>query len=146
MAESSRRSARQDKGIRHSSGGESGRPGVNTGQWCGICHTTPKSLTALRSPAPGGALGIKLPDIALTEAGREALAAWADGADDPGAPEEWQFPRIALDWSERRHLAELELAEAMPADLDRLGGTRTSCGHSYGLGASCPTAPTDGTD
>ncbi|ARF54268.1 PadR family transcriptional regulator [Streptomyces gilvosporeus] len=119
----------------------------------------------------------------LTEAGSEALAAWADGADDPGAPvlkhplvlrvrlghlaapgtlralverhlartraertEEWRFPRIALDWSERRYLAELELAEAMPADLDRLAGTRTACGHSYGLGASCPTARGDGTD
>ncbi|POX37686.1 PadR family transcriptional regulator [Streptomyces sp. Ru73] len=37
-----------------------------------------------------------------------------------GAGTEWDFPRVALGWSERQHLAELELAEAMLADLERL--------------------------
>ncbi|MGW2632516.1 PadR family transcriptional regulator [Streptomyces chattanoogensis] len=112
----------------------------------------------------------------ITEAGRDALAAWADGADDPGSPvlkhplvlrvwlghlaapgtlralverhiertrgelekirdarlraeraeraEEWAFPRVALSWSERRHLAELELAEAMLEDLEDLEGLK----------------------
>ncbi|MER5728806.1 PadR family transcriptional regulator [Streptomyces sp. NPDC002138] len=41
---------------------------------------------------------------------REALAQAAD------APE-WAFPRLVLRWSERRHLAELELADALLADL-----------------------------
>ncbi|WP_330329025.1 PadR family transcriptional regulator [Streptomyces sp. NBC_00536] len=41
---------------------------------------------------------------------REALAHAAD------APE-WAFPRLALRWSERQHLAELELTEALLADL-----------------------------
>jgi DNA-binding PadR family transcriptional regulator len=33
---------------------------------------------------------------------------------------EWAHPQVALRWSERQHLAELELAGAMLADLDRL--------------------------
>ncbi|MET9514257.1 PadR family transcriptional regulator [Streptomyces sp. NPDC002994] len=33
---------------------------------------------------------------------------------------EWGHPQVALRWSERQHLAELELAEAMLADLDGL--------------------------
>ncbi|MFJ5551020.1 PadR family transcriptional regulator [Streptomyces sp. NPDC093225] len=33
---------------------------------------------------------------------------------------EWVFPELALRWSERQHLAELELAEALLADLDEL--------------------------
>ncbi|MFG3281050.1 PadR family transcriptional regulator [Streptomyces sp. NPDC048111] len=106
---------------------------------------------------------------AISEAGRRALAAWADAADAAGPPvlkhplvlriwlghlaaperlralvedhlartearltevraalaraednEEWAHPRIALRWSELRELAELELARAMLADLDRL--------------------------
>lgn len=44
---------------------------------------------------------------------REALAR-AEGVED------WGHPRIALRWSERRQEAELELAEAMLADLDEL--------------------------
>ncbi|MFG2331574.1 hypothetical protein ACGFMM_18305 [Streptomyces sp. NPDC048604] len=34
-----------------------------------------------------------------------------------GVPD-WEHPRIALRWSERQHLAELELARALLADLD----------------------------
>ncbi|MFD7032651.1 PadR family transcriptional regulator [Streptomyces sp. NPDC059917] len=43
---------------------------------------------------------------------RAALAA----ADEP----DWAFPRLALRWSERQHLAELELTEALLADLAEL--------------------------
>ncbi|MCT9088603.1 PadR family transcriptional regulator [Streptomyces sp. ASQP_92] len=106
---------------------------------------------------------------AISEAGRAALADWADSTQDVGPPvlkhplvlriwlghlaaperlralveehlarteaelrqvraalaraedhEEWAHPRIALRWSELRELAELELARAMLADLDRL--------------------------
>ncbi|MEU9102193.1 PadR family transcriptional regulator [Streptomyces sp. NPDC048361] len=105
----------------------------------------------------------------ISEAGRTALADWAESADASGPPvlkhplvlriwlghlatphrlrslvedhlvrteselrhvrralahaeenEEWAHPRIALRWSELRELAELELARAMLADLDRL--------------------------
>ncbi|MBT2508431.1 PadR family transcriptional regulator [Streptomyces sp. ISL-98] len=107
---------------------------------------------------------------AITEAGRAALAEWADSAGDVGPPvlkhplvlrvwlghladperlrervedhiartrgelkevrdalaraggvADWAHPQVALRWSERQHLAELELAEAMLADLDGLG-------------------------
>ncbi|MEV0097148.1 PadR family transcriptional regulator [Streptomyces sp. NPDC050738] len=36
--------------------------------------------------------------------------------------EEWSYPQIALRWSERRQLAELELARAMLADLAHASG------------------------
>uniref|UniRef100_A0AAU2VDE5 PadR family transcriptional regulator n=1 Tax=Streptomyces sp. NBC_00003 TaxID=2903608 RepID=A0AAU2VDE5_9ACTN len=55
--------------------------------------------------------------LARTEAGlKEVRAALARTEDDA----QWPHPRIALRWSERRELAELELARAMLADLDRL--------------------------
>ncbi|MFB7369442.1 helix-turn-helix transcriptional regulator [Streptomyces sp. NPDC056222] len=104
---------------------------------------------------------------AITEAGRAALADWADGDGGPvvlkhplvlrvwlghlAAPErlrtlveehiartrgeleevrdalaraesepEWHHPALALRWSERQHLAELELAESMLTDLEAL--------------------------
>jgi DNA-binding PadR family transcriptional regulator len=106
---------------------------------------------------------------AITEAGREALARWADSAEEAGRPAlkhplvlrvwlghladpvrlrarvqehvartegelaqvrearkraegvaDWAHPRVALRWAERQHLAELELARAMLADLDGL--------------------------
>ncbi|WP_329113604.1 PadR family transcriptional regulator [Streptomyces sp. NBC_01465] len=37
--------------------------------------------------------------------------------------EEWSYPQVALRWSERQQLAELELARAMLADLARVPGT-----------------------
>ncbi len=113
----------------------------------------------------------------LTDAGRAALAAWADGVDDPGPPvlkhplvlrlwlghlatpetlralverhlarprdelaevrgtlrraervPQWAFPRVALAWSERRHLAELALAEEMLADPARLAAAGPATG------------------
>ncbi|MFI0980498.1 PadR family transcriptional regulator [Streptomyces sp. NPDC021093] len=45
---------------------------------------------------------------------REALGR-ADGVAD------WAHPQVALRWAERQHLAELELARAMLADLAELG-------------------------
>ncbi|MFI6473621.1 PadR family transcriptional regulator [Streptomyces sp. NPDC050516] len=55
--------------------------------------------------------------LARTEAElKEVRAALARTEDD----EQWAHPRIALRWSELRELAELELARAMLADLDRL--------------------------
>lgn len=44
---------------------------------------------------------------------RDALAR-TEGVTD------WDHPRLALRWSERQHLAELELAQALLADLDRM--------------------------
>ncbi|WP_037845522.1 PadR family transcriptional regulator [Streptomyces sp. NRRL F-2747] len=44
---------------------------------------------------------------------REAMARAAEVA-------EWAFPALALRWSERQHLAELELGEALLADLAEL--------------------------
>ncbi|WP_407554211.1 helix-turn-helix transcriptional regulator [Streptomyces sp. Pv4-95] len=113
----------------------------------------------------------------ITDEGRAALAAWADGTDDPGTPvlkhplvlrlwlghlaapgtlrglverhiertraelaavreaqqragqvAEWEFPQVALGWSERHQQAELELAEAVLADLDRLAAERRQRG------------------
>ncbi|MFJ8309930.1 MULTISPECIES: PadR family transcriptional regulator [unclassified Streptomyces] len=59
--------------------------------------------------------------VARTEAElknvRAALAHAESGTD-------WAHPRIALRWSELRELAELELARAMLADLDRLAPPR----------------------
>ncbi|MGO4455962.1 PadR family transcriptional regulator [Streptomyces sp. M-16] len=55
--------------------------------------------------------------LAELAAVREAMA---HAAEVP----EWAFPALALRWSERQHLAELELAEALLADLAqaRTGG------------------------
>ncbi|MGW7365769.1 PadR family transcriptional regulator [Streptomyces sp. NPDC054841] len=106
---------------------------------------------------------------AISDAGRSALAAWAGGDGDAGAPvlkhplvlrvwlghlaaperlrelveehvrrtqaelrevrdalaraegvAEWAHPQVALRWSERQQLAELDLAQALLSDLDRL--------------------------
>ncbi|MFE5771868.1 PadR family transcriptional regulator [Streptomyces sp. NPDC056485] len=64
---------------------------------------------------------------------REAMAQ----ADD--VPE-WAFPALALRWSERQHLAELELGEALLVDLAELGtaGAQTPAGVRQG-GGDAPT-------
>ncbi|MEU3369845.1 PadR family transcriptional regulator [Streptomyces sp. NPDC006711] len=55
--------------------------------------------------------------LTRTEAELKGIrAALARAEDNEG----WAHPRIALRWSELRELAELELARAMLADLDRL--------------------------
>ncbi|WP_371680014.1 PadR family transcriptional regulator [Streptomyces sp. NBC_01276] len=41
---------------------------------------------------------------------------------------EWAFPALALRWSERQHLAELELAEALLADLAQAGPADPAAG------------------
>ncbi|MFJ6698955.1 PadR family transcriptional regulator [Streptomyces sp. NPDC091272] len=61
---------------------------------------------------------------------REALAR-AEGVT------QWAHPQVALRWAERQHLAELELARAMLADLAELHPPGTE-------GQLPPDAPTDG--
>ncbi|MFD5507610.1 PadR family transcriptional regulator [Streptomyces sp. NPDC127051] len=70
---------------------------------------------------------------------REAMAQ----ADD--VPE-WAFPALALRWSERQHLAELELGEALLADLAELdaAGTGTSAGAPAADRQGSGDAPTPG--
>ncbi|MBT2407778.1 MULTISPECIES: PadR family transcriptional regulator [unclassified Streptomyces] len=48
---------------------------------------------------------------------RGELAAVRKAMEHAGEVPEWAFPALALRWSERQHLAELELAEALLADL-----------------------------
>nr|WSX53185.1 PadR family transcriptional regulator [Streptomyces sp. NBC_00974] len=52
---------------------------------------------------------------------REATAHAAEVAD-------WAFPTLALRWSERQHLAELELTRALLEDLADLGGPPAAAG------------------
>lgn len=52
---------------------------------------------------------------------REAMA---HAATEP----DWAFPVLALRWSERQHLAELELTRALLADLEGLGGQERQAG------------------
>ncbi|MEU8840304.1 PadR family transcriptional regulator [Streptomyces roseus] len=53
---------------------------------------------------------------------------------------QWTYPALALRWSERQHLAELELGEALLADLAELGtaGTPPPAGVRQG-GGDAPT-------
>lgn len=48
---------------------------------------------------------------------RGELAAVREAMEHAAGVGEWAFPTLALRWSERQHLAELELAEALLADL-----------------------------
>lgn len=59
--------------------------------------------------------------LAELAAVREAMA---HAAEVP----EWAFPALALRWSERQHLAELELAEALLADLAQAGPAGPAAG------------------
>ncbi|MEU6117749.1 PadR family transcriptional regulator [Streptomyces sp. NPDC047117] len=74
---------------------------------------------------------------------RAALREVREALSGIGAEREGDFPRVALGWSERQHLAELELAEAMLADLERLGcGTPEGARRAAdGRGRSAPPAP-----
>ncbi len=57
---------------------------------------------------------------------RGELAAVRDAMEHASGVPQWNFPTLALRWSERQHLAELELAEALLGDLDELArGPRT---------------------
>ncbi|MFJ6795357.1 helix-turn-helix transcriptional regulator [Streptomyces sp. NPDC091268] len=51
---------------------------------------------------------------------RGELAAVREAAEHAGGVPDWTFPTLALRWSERQHLAELELGEALLADLAAL--------------------------
>ncbi|KJY27207.1 PadR family transcriptional regulator [Streptomyces sp. NRRL S-444] len=53
---------------------------------------------------------------------RGELAAVREAMAQAGDVPEWAFPALALRWSEWQHLAELELGEALLADLAELGG------------------------
>ncbi|MFD4870344.1 PadR family transcriptional regulator [Streptomyces sp. NPDC058412] len=48
---------------------------------------------------------------------RDELAAVREAMEQASGVPEWAFPALALRWSERQHLAELELAEALLDDL-----------------------------
>lgn len=50
------------------------------------------------------------------------LAAVREAMEHAAEVPEWGFPTLALRWSERQHLAELDLARALLADLDELAG------------------------
>ncbi|MFF4261032.1 helix-turn-helix transcriptional regulator [Streptomyces virginiae] len=51
---------------------------------------------------------------------RGELAAVREAMEHASGVPEWTFPTLALRWSERQHLAELDLAEALLTDLDGL--------------------------
>ncbi|OEJ30813.1 PadR family transcriptional regulator [Streptomyces subrutilus] len=53
---------------------------------------------------------------------RGELAAVREALAEAGEVPEWAFPALALRWSERQHLAELELGEALRTDLAALDG------------------------
>ncbi|MEU9302465.1 PadR family transcriptional regulator [Streptomyces sp. NPDC048269] len=55
---------------------------------------------------------------------RAELAAVREAREQAGGVPEWAFPALALRWSERQHLAELELAQALLDDLADLGADR----------------------
>lgn len=77
---------------------------------------------------------------------RGELAAVREAMEHAADVPEWSFPTLALRWSERQHLAELELAEALLADLADLA----EGGSPAGPGAAAPgrqaggDAPTPG--
>ncbi|WP_189389095.1 PadR family transcriptional regulator [Streptomyces sp. SDr-06] len=62
--------------------------------------------------------------LVRTEAELTRVRAALARAEDAEGTDGWAYPRIALRWSERRELAELELARAMLADLDVLAAPR----------------------
>ncbi|MER5928658.1 PadR family transcriptional regulator [Streptomyces sp. NPDC002054] len=64
------------------------------------------------------------------------LAAVREALEQAADVQEWAFPVLALRWSERQHLAELELAEALLSDIT---GLEASAGPGQG-GGDAPTA------
>ncbi|MFD6108792.1 PadR family transcriptional regulator [Streptomyces yangpuensis] len=69
---------------------------------------------------------------------REELAAVRDAAQEAAGVPEWAFPALALRWSERQHLAELELGEALLADLADLSPQDGAAGRQAGGDAPTP--------
>ncbi|MFJ7777317.1 PadR family transcriptional regulator [Streptomyces yangpuensis] len=69
---------------------------------------------------------------------REELAAVREAAQEAAGVPEWAFPALALRWSERQHLAELELGEALLADLAELSPRGGTAGRQAGGDAPTP--------
>ncbi|OLZ64292.1 PadR family transcriptional regulator [Streptomyces amritsarensis] len=69
---------------------------------------------------------------------REELAAVREAAQEAAGVREWAFPAVALRWSERQHLAELELAEALLADLAQLAPPEGTAARQAGGDAPTP--------
>ncbi|UUY46481.1 PadR family transcriptional regulator [Streptomyces yangpuensis] len=69
---------------------------------------------------------------------RQELAAVRDAAQEAAGVPEWAFPALALRWSERQHLAELELGEALLADLAELSPQGGTAGRQAGGDAPTP--------
>lgn len=67
---------------------------------------------------------------------RAELAAVREAMEQAGAVAEWAFPALALRWSERQHLAELELGEALLTDLTDLTDL---AGEARQAGGDAPT-------
>lgn len=75
---------------------------------------------------------------------RGELAAVREAMEHAREVPQWAFPALALRWSERQHLAELELTEALLADLDGLATPAApDAPHSPGapLGPDGPDGP-----
>ncbi|MFJ7589133.1 PadR family transcriptional regulator [Streptomyces sp. NPDC097617] len=69
---------------------------------------------------------------------RGELAAVREAMEHASGVAEWSFPTLALRWSERQHLAELELAEALLTDLDALARSPRDAGRQAGGDAPTP--------
>ncbi|THA82705.1 PadR family transcriptional regulator [Streptomyces sp. A0592] len=69
---------------------------------------------------------------------RGELAAVREAVEQAADVPEWAFPGLALRWSERRHLAELELGEALLADLAELSPQDGAAGRQAGGDAPTP--------
>ncbi|MFD9166120.1 hypothetical protein ACFVZ8_29650 [Streptomyces sp. NPDC059558] len=69
---------------------------------------------------------------------RGELAAVREAMEHAGGVPDWNFPTLALRWSERQHLAELALAEALLGDLDELARTPREPGRQAGGDAPTP--------
>ncbi|MFI7356521.1 PadR family transcriptional regulator [Streptomyces avidinii] len=69
---------------------------------------------------------------------RGELAALREAVEHASGVPEWSFPTLALRWSERQHLAELELAEALLTDLDGLAQNRQGPGRQADGDAPTP--------
>ncbi|WP_185922055.1 PadR family transcriptional regulator [Streptomyces sp. WAC06614] len=63
---------------------------------------------------------------------RGELAAVREAMAQAGDVDAWAFPLLALRWSERQHLAELDLADALLDDLAVLEASRTRPGQGAG--------------
>lgn len=76
---------------------------------------------------------------------RGELAAVREAIAQAGDVAEWAFPVLALRWSERQHLAELELAQALLADLADLPGP-AEAGPETGPEANAEAGPDAGAE